>query len=59
MSNRYDDLMLYADNLQDELDAVRLKLEVCQDEYQTLEFNYDDLAEELERIPAWIRRFFK
>ncbi len=63
MSNRYNDLVLFSDNLADALDDAKLALEVLQNDYDNLECDYDDMALELEqlkaRIPAWLLWFFR
>jgi len=57
--NRYNDLVLYSDNLQDELDHALSKLDLTLTDYHDLEEEYIECAAELEKIPAWIRRIFR
>lgn len=69
MSNRYNDLVLHNDNLQEAYDALLLKFEVLQTEHDALECDYADVSDALTELkgrlvehnpsPSWLAKFFK
>ena len=69
MSNRYNDLVLHNDNLQEAFDDLLLKFEVLQTEYDALECDYEDTRDALADLkgriveynpnPSWLAKFFK
>ena len=69
MSNRYNDLVLHNDNLQEAYDDLLLKFEVLQTEHDALEGDYNDVRDALTELkgrlvehnpnPAFLAKFFK